>query len=168
LLRSVNANVARTPSDYSSLEDEEDEEADTGLIEEDEDEDLLTPRPRQPDDDDLLWDDIDPADGRTRTTSFRHEGPGELLPATGTPQPILLPPAQETTPLLRKTISFSHDAHPDHEHLAAPPPKVRRVSSSSVKSVKYEYTGKSTFGQTVGVSVFICCTLQLTPQSAFQ
>jgi hypothetical protein len=145
----VSANVASSVSDYSSLYDE-DEEAAAGAIEEDdyEDEDaLVTPRARgAADDEELSWDEAD----LSRRPSFRHDGPGELLPATGSVQPILLPPAHESTALLHKAVSFSYDTHPDREHLSAPQARPRRVSTSSQKSAaRYEYTGKSTFGQTV-------------------
>jgi hypothetical protein len=74
-----------------------------------------------------------------------------MLPATGTLQPILMPPAQESTPLLRKAVSFSQDNQldRDHIHIAGSHAKPRRVSTGSFKSARYEYTGKSTFGQTV-------------------
>jgi hypothetical protein len=155
----VNAGVARTPSDYP--EDEDDVEEATF---EEEDEDFVTPRPHRAEEteDVFDWDGSGPAD-EPRRPSFRHEGPGELLPASGTPQPILLgsTPAQETTPLLHKAVSFSHDTHADHEHLATAPPKARRVSEGSIRKPKYEYSGKSTFGQTVS-SHYCCLAYKLT------
>jgi hypothetical protein len=95
-----------------------------------------------------VWDDLETGQPGSARPSFRHDGPGELLPAAGSVQPILLhegTPAHESTPLLRNAVSFSHDVRPDSMHV----PKQRRASAGSAKSVRYEYTGKSTFGQTV-------------------
>ncbi|KAF8078445.1 transmembrane amino acid transporter protein-domain-containing protein [Lyophyllum atratum] len=82
--------------------------------------------------------------------------------------------AQETTPLLRKAISFSAVPHPRRQstsattsgaaevafesavHLAKRPTLPRRRSSaSSSKSGQYNYGGKSTFGQTLFNSIAI-------------
>ncbi|KAG6842515.1 hypothetical protein C0991_000041 [Blastosporella zonata] len=82
---------------------------------------------------------------------------------------------RETTPLLRKAISFSTPQHPSRlstPAVAEGPTKVvsqdpamdlvqhphsqyRRFSGSSAKSVKYNYGGKSTFGQTLFNSIAI-------------
>ncbi|GLB36321.1 putative transmembrane amino acid transporter protein [Lyophyllum shimeji] len=75
---------------------------------------------------------------------------------------------QETTPLLRKAISFSAAPHPRRQSTPSAPTKPadvpfetvaevverpflprRRSSASSAKSGRYAYGGKSTFGQTL-------------------
>ncbi|KAG5654742.1 hypothetical protein H0H81_003750 [Sphagnurus paluster] len=81
---------------------------------------------------------------------------------------------RETTPLLRKAVSFSATPHPRRQPTPAtapkplytvPEPRVdlsqrpalphRRSSASSTKSIHYNYGGKSTFGQTLFNSIAI-------------
>ncbi|KAG6879399.1 hypothetical protein C0992_003016 [Termitomyces sp. T32_za158] len=81
--------------------------------------------------------------------------------------PVRMRYARETTPLLRKALSFSASSHP--RRLASPnvvdnavpethatvdflqPPSSfpRRLSAGSSKSARYDYGGQSTFGQTL-------------------
>ncbi|KAG6878417.1 hypothetical protein C0993_007018 [Termitomyces sp. T159_Od127] len=75
---------------------------------------------------------------------------------------------RETTPLIRKAISFSASSHPRRlstpnfvdnvtsetpatvDYLQPPPSSIpRRLSAGSSKSARYDYGGKSTFGQTL-------------------
>ncbi|KAG6845981.1 hypothetical protein H0H87_011029 [Tephrocybe sp. NHM501043] len=81
---------------------------------------------------------------------------------------------RETTPLLRKAISFSTPSHPcwlsnpafperparvvlEEPGMTFQPPPLqhRRLSASSAKSVRYNYGGKSTFGQTLNATIEI-------------
>ncbi|KAK6977041.1 aa-trans domain-containing protein [Favolaschia claudopus] len=70
----------------------------------------------------------------------------------------------ERTPLLRKTISFTKTPVPrrasanNNEYLAVPhagPSLRRRSSAASARSMKYNYGGQSTFGQTLFNSIAI-------------
>lgn len=173
---SVNANVASSPSSASRSLDADDEESALGRSDEEntfeDDDDDRTPGAHDGQIADFEWDELDATPGPSQR--YTHEGPGELLPV---PEGALLPtvpevglstspratppvprPATEATPLLRKTVSFSQEPHPyreQHPHDNVPV-KQRRQSAGSAKSVKYVYTGKSTFGQTVSSICAIC------------
>lgn len=154
----MNANIASSPSDLSNSLDDGDEESSIGRVEEDDelDDGERTPGANDGQIAEFDWDDVDTTPGPSRTLS--HEGPSDLFPipqdgAAETPphSPPLARPPTEGTPLLRKAVSFSNDTHPTRhrEHGVASVNKLRRASAGSAKSVKYHYTGKSTFGQTV-------------------
>jgi solute carrier family 32 (vesicular inhibitory amino acid transporter) len=79
--------------------------------------------------------------------------------------------AGERTPLLRKAISLSAAAHPRHrsasrdagsDHLgsdslgAKAAPLSRQRSVSSIRDLKHNYGGQSTFGQTVIIALSSC------------
>lgn len=168
----MNANVASSPSTASHSLEADDEECarersdDDDAFEEDDDGER-TPGATDSQIDDFEWDELDATPGPSGR--FLHEGPGELLPVpeggvllsstdAGVPaspraSPPIPRPATEVTPLLRKAVSFSQEPHPYHreqrENETGTVVKQRRPSASSAKSVKYVYSGKSTFGQTV-------------------
>jgi vesicular inhibitory amino acid transporter len=146
-----------------SLDD--DEEAGISPIEERVDEEFdehaaaddRTPRPQDDFISQFEWDDIE------------QEPPMVSDPKSSPSSPFLTPTAavHETTPLLRRAVSFSlphghrrtsdlpaikNLSRPLHDHVpsgVAPISRCRRLSSSSVKSLEHNYRGQSTFGQTV-------------------
>lgn len=90
-----------------------------------------------------------------------------------------MPRAHEKTPLLRKTVSFSNSVGPcrntattnhamvRHTSLSPQPlfrpQPIRRPSTDSARTLKYHYSGKSTFGQTV--HIFLISTQHKGPCS---
>ncbi|KAJ7500945.1 transmembrane amino acid transporter protein-domain-containing protein [Mycena galericulata] len=112
------------------------------------------------------WDDVpseeDPATPRaTLPFSRRVAPPASIRP---TERPTERPERNERTPLLRKTISFTDVPHPRRTSTAAndtltvplPAPSLRRRSSAaSARSMKHNYGGQSTFGQTLFNSIAI-------------
>ncbi|KAJ7157928.1 transmembrane amino acid transporter protein-domain-containing protein [Mycena crocata] len=91
----------------------------------------------------------------------------KIAPPTG-PRPAERPERTERTPLLRKTISFTDIPHPRRTSTAANDTLTvpvagpsgfaagrRRSSAASARSMKYNYGGQSTFGQTLFNSIAI-------------
>lgn len=166
------ATVAASESETFS----DDDDIETGLNEDEDEEalseqgDLQTPRTHDDFIDEFQWDEEDESSERAQTSYPE-------LPQTNRERQKLLtakPPAgpvREDTPLLRKTISFSTIPHPRRQSTPsgvirplylssseqAPRPTLprRRSSTSSSKSGKYNYGGKSTFGQTVRANAMV-------------
>jgi vesicular inhibitory amino acid transporter len=113
------------------------------------------------------WDDIASEPAESPTTP-RPTLPFSRKVATRPPERT---ERTERTPLLRKTISFTDVPHPRRtstavndtpmvphagpSSLPGPPTLRRRSSAASARSMKYNYGGQSTFGQTV--RLFIPC-----------
>lgn len=107
------------------------------------------------------WDDI-PSERSESPTTPRAALPfSRKVPAPTSLRPERTEERTERTPLLRKTISFTNTPHPRrtstaaNDSLAVPlagpsgPHARRRSSAASARSMKYNYGGQSTFGQTV-------------------
>ncbi|KDQ63800.1 hypothetical protein JAAARDRAFT_29847 [Jaapia argillacea MUCL 33604] len=157
-------------SNLTSSEDEGnvgDEEA-CFLSEEEEEEEPLDDTPADGMVSSLQWDEDEVATPRPRggDETPRPFFTVPVKPRKGTALQIAASPptasAQETTPLLRKTISFSSIPRPRREsetqelsprrssHRSARPTTLaHRTSSGTLRSVKYDFGGKSTFGQTL-------------------
>ncbi|KAF8140795.1 transmembrane amino acid transporter protein-domain-containing protein [Mycena galopus ATCC 62051] len=152
-----------------------DEEAGLGFVDQDIEEEDIEEIDASPQESDGFigefdWDDIIPSE--TPTT------PRATLPfSRKIPGPPGLPPPERTeeqndarterTPLLRKTISFTNTPHPRRTSTAAPNDTLavplaspsgrprRRSSVASIRSMKHNYGGQSTFGQTLFNSIAI-------------
>ncbi|KAJ7762013.1 transmembrane amino acid transporter protein-domain-containing protein [Mycena maculata] len=149
-----------------------DEEAATGFVDEIEEEDVEWPANAtgsSQESDGIIgefdWDDL-PSEGTSEDpTTPRPTLPfsRRVAPPQGT-RPTERPERNERTPLLRKTISFTDVPHPRRTSTAANDtltvPVVgtalrRRSSAASARSMKHNYGGQSTFGQTLFNSIAI-------------
>ncbi|KAF7373238.1 Aa-trans domain-containing protein [Mycena sanguinolenta] len=150
-----------------------DEEAGLGFIDQDIDEEDIEEVDLRQESDGFIgqfdWDDIPSEPAETPTTPrpnlpFSRRVP---VPPGVRPESNEHDERTERTPLLRKTISFTDTPHPRHtpstaanDSLAVPlvgsPGRPRRRSSAaSARSIKYNYGGQSTFGQTLFNSIAI-------------
>jgi hypothetical protein len=188
----------------SSVEDEEShigviEEEDILEEERDEEPTATTPRPRNQRGesfvDGLNWDENVP-DPDTVETPATFEAWRRVFPASRTRKPrspvsssrgsdvarssvsgpATTGGADENTPLIRKSVSFSHLQRPERMDSTStmtqsrfagqisPPskPLLRRGSTASVKSGTINYGGKSTFGQSVGLCTWYFVNNYLT------
>lgn len=162
-------------SDTSETLGDDDEESNISPIQED-DVDDVEDNDRTPSRDDFIgefnWDGLEPEISTIRPAADVAELPLSVPPpvrpiispasSLGT-SPVIPPGDNENTPLLRKALSFSNAPHPRRVSAHAPEaqvpaislsgqtpaPLLRRRSSASGKSIRYQYRGQSTFGQTV-------------------
>ncbi|KAJ7202464.1 transmembrane amino acid transporter protein-domain-containing protein [Mycena haematopus] len=167
-------------STVASLSDDSDpfsdEEAGFGFVNQNIDEEYIEEADDSPQESEGFigqfdWDDISSEPAESPTTPRATLPFSRKVPAP----PGQRPPARnqqneernESTPLLRKTISFTDTPHPRRASTSAPNDYLavplagpdgrlrRRSSAASARSMKYNHIGQSTFGQTLFNSIAI-------------